>query len=58
MGKIKIIDLTETEADVDWLRARRLKLRAEAGDKQAAEELRQMEQCKMKELKHDRATSK
>jgi len=57
MGKIEI-DLTTTEADLDWMRARRLKLKAEAGDEQAVEELRRMEQCKMKRVKQDRVTSK
>ena len=40
------IDLTN-EMNDDWLRARRLKLKADKGDKKAAEELRRMEAEKL-----------
>ncbi len=48
---MKSFDLTKTEADVDWLRARRLKLAADAGDKKAAAELEGMENTKMVPVK-------
>lgn len=37
-----VIDLTETEEDVDWIRAGRLKARCEAGDQNACNQLRDM----------------
>jgi hypothetical protein len=47
MKKKVVLDFTQTEADVDWLRAARLKKAADKGDKEAAAELRRMEETKM-----------
>jgi hypothetical protein len=47
----KVIDrIPYTAADDDWLRARRLKLRADAGDEQAAAELKEMMNNQMMEV--------
>ena len=46
-----VLDMAQTEADVDWLRARRLKLAADAGDKSAARELKRMQKTKMVKAK-------
>jgi len=48
MNKKVVLDFTQTEADVDWLRAARLKKAADKGDKEAAAELCRMEETKMK----------
>ena len=45
-----IIDLTENEADDDWLRARRLYLRAKKGNREAAKELKRMENTKLMKI--------
>ena len=42
-----------TEADDDWLRAGRLRRKADKGDKEAAEELRRMEEAQMYEVVDD-----
>lgn len=44
-----ILDLTKTEADTDWMRAARLRAKAEKGDKEAAEELARMEKQEMED---------
>lgn len=41
-GKL-VIDLDATAADADWMRAGRLRRRAEAGDEEARKELEVME---------------
>ena len=46
-----VLDMAQTEADVDWLRARRLKLAADAGDKSASKELKHMQKTKMVKAK-------
>ena len=43
-----MLDFTQTEADVDRLRAARFKKAADKGDKEAAAGLRRMEETKMK----------
>jgi len=45
--KILKINHAQTAAGDDWIRASRLKLKAEAGDEEAAKELKEMENCKM-----------
>ncbi len=42
-----IEEIPMTAANDDWIRARRLKIRAEAGDKEAAKKLREMENTQM-----------
>jgi len=46
-----VINMDTTEADSDWIRASRLKKRADAGDKEAARELAEMEATEMVEIK-------
>jgi hypothetical protein len=55
----KIIErIPWTEADDDWIRAARLKKKADGGDKEAAEKLRQMENSQMMEIDDDGAEQK
>ncbi len=42
-----------TAADDDWIRAARLKKKAEAGDKEAAKKLKEMENTQMMEVVDD-----
>lgn len=42
-----IIDLTTAEADQDWIRAGRLKMRCEAGDAVACKQLQDMETTRL-----------
>ena len=42
-----ILNLTDNEADVDWMRAARLKEKCEKGDQIACEQLRDMEESKL-----------
>jgi len=48
MKKPHVFDLTQTEADVCWLQAGRLKQAADGSDIEAATELRRMQKTKMK----------
>jgi hypothetical protein len=45
-----------TEADVDWIRAARLQSKADQGDIEAAEKLKEMESSQMFELEDDELT--
>jgi len=45
-----VINMDFTEADSDWLKASRLKEKALAGDKEAAEELARMESTRMEQM--------
>lgn len=47
MVKPHVLAMDVTEADVDWMRARRLKLAADKGDKEAAKELKRMQSTEM-----------
>ncbi len=42
-----IEEIPMTAANADWIRARRLKIRTEAGDKEAAKKLRELENTSM-----------
>ncbi len=42
-----IEEIPMSAANEDWIRARRLKIRAEAGDKEAAKKLRELENTPM-----------
>ena len=46
---LPLIDLTDEMSD-DWLRARRLKKKADKGDKAAQKELARMESTKLEKL--------
>ena len=49
----KVFEVDLTAANDDWMRAGRLKARADAGDKDAAAELRRMEETPMIEITND-----
>lgn len=51
-GKV-IKRIPMTAADDDWIRAARLKKRADTGDQEAAEQLKQMEDSQMGEWVED-----
>jgi hypothetical protein len=51
MKKPHVFDLTQTEADVCWLQAGRLKEAADAGDQEAAKELERMQNTKLVKMK-------
>jgi len=46
----KVFEVDLTAANDDWMRAGRLKARADAGDKEAAAELKRMEETPMVEI--------
>jgi len=46
----KVFEVDLTAANDDWMRAGRLKARADAGDKEAAAELKRMEEAPMVEI--------
>ena len=46
----KVFEVDLTAANDDWMRAGRLKARADAGDKEAAAELKRMEETAMVEI--------
>ncbi len=43
----KVFEVPLSAANDDWMRARRLKIRADEGDKEAAAELKRMEETPM-----------
>ena len=49
----KVFEVDLTAANDDWMRAGRLKARADAGDKKAAAELKRMEETPMVEITDD-----
>jgi len=49
----KVFEVDLTAANDDWMRAGRLKARADAGDKEAAAELKRMEETPMVEITDD-----
>ena len=44
---VAVFDFTQTEYDVDWLRAARLEEKCRAGDRIACEQLQDMKNTKM-----------
>jgi len=54
---VRVFDLTKTEADICWLKAGRLRKAAAAGDEEAAEELKRMEETKMVPWKPEEVTA-
>lgn len=51
----KVFEVTWTAANDDWMRAGRLKARADAGDKEAAAELKRMDETPMVEISDEDA---
>jgi len=49
----KVFEVDMSAANDDWMRAGRLKARADAGDKEAAAELKRMEETPMAEITDD-----
>jgi len=49
----KVFEVNFTAANDDWMRAGRLKTRADAGDKEAAAELKRMEETSLVEITDD-----
>jgi len=49
-GDAPVLDLDETKDGADWIRAGRLRDKAQDGDKDAARELARMEQARGKEV--------
>lgn len=53
----KVFEIPMSAANDDWIRAGRLKVRADAGDKESAAELKRMEETPMVEISDENEDS-